>query len=110
MMSRLKSTLKEVLFYLLSSKSVQNLSVLNLRLVRHLAGRTLRIFFAYLQNDLVSLFDITKATLPKIFFFVRGDDGNVLSEEKHVEMTEDNVSVLLQSKVDELAKTKWAAS
>lgn len=45
-----------------------------------------------------------KAALPTAPIVVRDDDGNVVSEEVHVEMAEDYGSVLFHSKIEELVQ------
>lgn len=98
-MSHLQVMLQNCLFHCLSNKLAKRLFFLRF-IIPH--GVTLIFLFAYLHEDKVSVLGITKPVLPTSLIVVLHHDRNVLSEEVQEKMTEGDLSVLLQFKLEEL--------
>lgn len=104
MIRHLQGTLKDGSLFLLSNQLARRWCSTWFFLVPHPAQVTLRFLFFYLPDDVVFVLEITKAALPTSSIVELHDDVNVVFEEVHEEMAEDDVSVLFGCKPEELKK------
>lgn len=100
MMSKLQRMLQNGFLHNLSKKLGQKWSFVVLFLVPHPTQHTLCFLFAYLPDDVPSVLEITRLTLPTALFVALYDEEHVISDEVYVEMAEYDVSVLFQSKLE----------
>lgn len=96
--------LKNCFLYRILNRLGRKWSFRRLFQVSHPDQRSFCFLFSFHLEDVSYVLRVTKPTLPETLIVALEADGNVLSEEVHVQMAEYDVSILFQSRLMGLAQ------